>query len=254
MSLDLDYAGIRHLVIDRFGAGAVTVLPGSDDVVRGTLDSTDDTLLSETEIRPVHDQLRIVLPRSWGRTAEAFLELHVPDGLEYTVTTGSADVRIEPSAARVRLTTGSGDLGVGQVDELTCTSGSGDIVVGHLRGREARLTTGSGDIVVEQADFQVQAKSASGDIRVDTLSGGLTANTASGDITVPSTTGSVDLRSASGDLTVGVADGLPVWLDLSAVSGSIDIGLDADAGPEAGDAYLTVRARTASGDITVHRA
>jgi hypothetical protein len=82
----------------------------------------------------------------------------------------------------------------------------------------------------------------------------LQASSGSGDISVPSTTGSVDLRSASGSLTVGIADDLPAWLDLNSVSGRIRIALEASAQPGEGEPFVTVRARTASGEIAVYRA
>ncbi len=82
----------------------------------------------------------------------------------------------------------------------------------------------------------------------------LQASSGSGDIAVPATTGSVGLRSASGSLTVGVADNLPAWLDLNSVSGDIRIALDSTGEPAAGQPYVSVRARTASGDIAVYRA
>jgi DUF4097 and DUF4098 domain-containing protein YvlB len=82
----------------------------------------------------------------------------------------------------------------------------------------------------------------------------LQANSGSGDIAVSSMSGSVDLRSASGSFTVGVADNLPAWLDLSSVSGDIRIALESTTQPEPGEPYITVRARTASGNIAIHRA
>ena len=51
-----------------------------------------------------------------------------------------------------------------------------------------------------------------------------------------------------------MADLLPAWLDLSSVSGDIRIALESTAPPEPGAAYVTIRARTASGDIAVYRA
>ena len=80
------------------------------------------------------------------------------------------------------------------------------------------------------------------------------AKSGSGDIAVNSTSGSVDLRTASGSLTVGVADGLPAWLDLDSGSGQIRIGLDSTHQPPPQAPYVSVRARTASGDIAIHRA
>jgi hypothetical protein len=64
----------------------------------------------------------------------------------------------------------------------------------------------------------------------------------------------VDLRSASGSVTVGVADNLPAWLDLNSVSGDIRLGLESTIQPEPGEPYITLRARTASGNIAIYRA
>jgi hypothetical protein len=55
-------------------------------------------------------------------------------------------------------------------------------------------------------------------------------------------------------LTVGVADNLPTWLDLNSVSGDIRIALESTVAPEPGEPYISVRARTASGDIGIYRA
>jgi hypothetical protein len=55
-------------------------------------------------------------------------------------------------------------------------------------------------------------------------------------------------------LTVGIADNLPAWVDLSSASGDIRIGLESTNQPEPGEPYITLRARTASGDIAIYRA
>ena len=55
-------------------------------------------------------------------------------------------------------------------------------------------------------------------------------------------------------LTIGVADQLPAWLDLNSVSGDIRIALTSISEPRPGEPYVSVRGRTASGDIAVYRA
>ena len=118
-----------------------------------------------------------------------------------------------------------------------------------------RPLTGSGDMSLGEVNGPITAKSGSGSVMVKSLRGAtLQANSGSGDISVAATSGSVDLRSASGSLTVGIADNLPAWLDLNSVSGDIRIGLEPTAQPESGEPYLTLRARTASGDISIYRA
>ena len=106
-----------------------------------------------------------------------------------------------------------------------------------------------------EADCPVIAKSGSGDVTVKRVRhASVQASSGSGDITVAATSGSVDLRTASGSLTVGVADRLPAWLDLDSASGEVRIALESTSQPAPGEAYVSVRAVTASGDIAVYRA
>ena len=106
-----------------------------------------------------------------------------------------------------------------------------------------------------EAACPVMAKSGSGEVTVKRMrTHHVQASSGSGDITVAATSGSADLRTASGSLTVGVADGLPAWLDLDSASGEVRIALESTHQPPPGEAYVSVRATTASGDIAVYRA
>jgi DUF4097 and DUF4098 domain-containing protein YvlB len=156
---------------------------------------------------------------------------------------------------RCRLTTGSGDISLSAATDLDVTSGSGSVSVGVIGGSAARITSGSGDLVIGEARCALTAKSGSGDLLVRSLTAAdLRASSGSGDISVPSTSGSVDLRTASGSLTIGIADGLTAWLDLSSTSGAVRVAMDACNEPVAGEPFVSVRARTASGEIAVYRA
>jgi Toastrack DUF4097 len=250
-----NYEGVRHVVVDNFGGGSITVEPGSrQDLVEASIDAADDKFGGQVEIRHEHDWLRISFPQfPWH--AKAYLRLAVPDGLTFVIKTGSADISISADIGSSKIISGSGDIIIGNAVDLDCGSGSGTISVARVEGNGARLSSGSGDVSIGEANCPITAKSGSGEVVVKSLRGtSLRANSGSGDIAVAATTGSVDLRSASGSLTVGVADNLPVWLDLNSVSGDIRIGLESTTQPEPGEPYLTLRARTASGDIAVFRA
>ena len=254
MSITKSYEGVRHVVVDNLGGGSITVEPGSrQDFVEAWIDA-DDRFLEQVQIRQDHDWLRISFPQfPWH--AKAHLRLGVPDGLTFVIKTGSADISISADIGHSKIISGSGDITVGNATDLECSTGSGNISVGSVDGSGARLRSGSGDISVAEVNCPISAKSGSGEVVVKSLRGAnLQANSGSGDIAVSATNGSVDLRSASGSLTVGVADSLPAWLDLNSVSGDIRIGLESTADPEPGEPYLTLRARTASGDISIHRA
>ena len=173
----------------------------------------------------------------------------------FVIKTGSADISISADIARSKIVSGSGDITVGNAVDLDASTGSGDISVARVDGTAARLNSGSGDVSVGEVHCRITAKSGSGDVVVQSLEGAdLQANSGSGDIGITSTNGSVDLRSASGSLTVGIADHVPAWLDLNSVSGDIRIGLESTNPPEPGEPYISVRARTASGDIGIYRA
>jgi hypothetical protein len=249
------FEGVRHIVIDNLGGGSITVEPGTEqDLVEFWIDAGEERFLDQVQIRHDREWLRISIPQQFFRHIKADLRLAVPGGLAFVIKTGSADISINADIGRSKIVSGSGDITIGNAVDLDCNTGSGDISVVRAEGRAARLNSGSGNISVSEASCPVTAKSGSGAVVVKSLRGDLQANSGSGDIGIAATSGAVDLRSASGSLTVGVADNLPAWLDLSSVSGDIRIALESTAQPEPGERYISVRARTASGDIAIHRA
>ena len=50
-------------------------------------------------------------------------------------------------------------------------------------------------------------------------------------------------------MRVGVPAGLPVWTDVSTVTGSVSSDLEGAGQPADGEPFLALRARTVSGDI-----
>jgi Toastrack DUF4097 len=255
MSVTKSYEGVRHVVVDNSGGGSITVERGTEqDLVEFWIDTVEERFLEQVQIRHDQDWLRISFPEQFFRHIKAHLRLAVPDGLAFVIKTGSADISISADIDRSKIISGSGDIIIGNAIDLDCKTGSGDISVARVDGRAARLGSGSGDISVSEAYCPLTAKSGSGAVVVKSLRGDLQANSGSGDIGIAATSGSVDLRSASGSLTVGVTENLPAWIDLNSVSGDIRIGLESTAQPGPGERYISVRARTASGDIAIHRA
>lgn len=249
-----DYSGIKQVVIDNLGDGSIMVEGGVDaDAVEGSIEA-GDSLLADVQIRQVRDSLRISLPQGIWRGSNVDLRLRVPEDLTFVIKTGAADVSFGVAIARSKIVTGSGDISIGRAADLDCSTGSGNVHVSELVGRGARLSTGSGHLSIGSSSCPISAKSGSGHIDITSLNrADLQAGSGSGEVTVSSTTGSVDIRSASGSVSVGVADRLATWLDLSSVSGRVAIGLEAINQPEPGEPYISVRARTASGDIGVFR-
>lgn len=233
----------------RIGAGSVRLTADDRPGVSGTLEGPR---VEDATIEQVGDTLRIATPRRVD--GEHYLTIAIPVGIELRLGSGSADLEAEVDLAHAQIRTGSGAVSLRRVIDLDCTSGSGHIAAEQLDGSYARITTGSGDIVVGDCDASLRIRTASGDVGVTTLRSGLSGNTASGDVDVSATSGDVELRTASGDVRIGVADGLPAWLDLSTASGRVRVGLDGGEQPTGGEPYVRIRASTASGDITIDRA
>ncbi|WP_203336462.1 DUF4097 family beta strand repeat-containing protein [Nocardioides limicola] len=163
--------------------------------------------------------------------------IHVQQTQGPTVlTTGSGEIRIESASDHLRAKSGSGDIGVGTVHgSLGATCGSGTIRVGRIFG-PARLKTGSGDVVIDEVHAETGITTGSGDIAV----GAQRRDT-------------FTAKTASGQISVGAPADMPVWTDLSSVSGRIRSALTGHGEPAPGQEYLTVRASTVSGDISLHQ-
>jgi DUF4097 and DUF4098 domain-containing protein YvlB len=250
------HEGARRIAIENLGSGSVTIEPNARaDLVECSIEANDERFLDEVQVRQDQAELRLVFPPAVDRGITSHLRLGVPEDLEYAIKVGSADVTVRAIIGRSKITSGSGDIHVGQATDLDCATGSGNISVQSVAGRAARLISSSGDVTLDEAHCPVSAKSGSGRVSVKSAHHHqVQANSGSGDIAVDKTSGTVDLRTASGSLTVGVADGLPAWLDLDSGNGDIRIGLDSTHQPPPHESYVSVRARTASGDIAIHRA
>jgi DUF4097 and DUF4098 domain-containing protein YvlB len=167
------------------------------------------------------------------------------------VQSGSGDVRFE-TTNDARLQTGSGDVQIETVDgQLKCESGSGDVRVRLVSGN-ASVSTGSGDIMIDQVTGDAQLRSGSGDLQLQEAAGDVSANSASGDLHVGRVgAGRLTANTASGDIHVGVTAGTPTYLEITTITGDVHSSLEGTDTPAEGEQTLTLRANSASGDITL---
>lgn len=170
------------------------------------------------------------------------------------IRTGSGDVRLDDVADEVVVETGSGDLDLESAGgELRAKSGSGDITVSRLGG-PGSISTGSGDVQIETAAGPLAVKSGSGDLRVRDARGDVELGTASGDLYVDRLhRGRLTAKNVSGDIHVGLPAGIPVWTDITSMTGSVSSDLDGAGQPAEGEDYIELRAKTVSGDITLEQ-
>jgi DUF4097 and DUF4098 domain-containing protein YvlB len=219
-------------------------------------------------------QISIVGPKQrglvFGSAAELAVTVTVPTSSQVAAKAGSADLDLDGELAAVQLRSGSGDLSVElATGPAVLETGSGNIRLGEA-GADVRIKSGSGDVSVGQAATSVAVSTGSGDVEIGTAHGAVGVKTGSGDLRVSTAcddvslaTGSGDLevrstgrgritgKGASGDMRIGVPAGVPVWTDLTTASGRIESSLRGAGQPDAGQDHVEIRARTASGDITL---
>ena len=118
------------------------------------------------------------------------------------VTTGSGEVQLGDVTGSAKLKSGSGAVAAGHVGKaLVVTTGSGDVRVDHS-GRSASVSVGSGDILIGEVAGDVLTKTGSGDVEVDRLGGTLVTKSGSGSLVVRrAASGSVKANGASGSIT-----------------------------------------------------
>lgn len=185
------------------------------------------------------------------RTGSADLAVAGPAG-SVAALTGSGDIRIESLGRASHVGSGSGDVRVQDAGAaLKVKSGSGDVVVDRA-GADLAVSTGSGNVHVGTALDSVVAKTGSGDLAIGEAHGDVSMTTGTGDLTISSARrGRLTSKAASGDVRIGIPPTVPVWTDLSTVSGQIRSELPGAGEPDEGADYVELRATTVSGDIVL---
>jgi len=253
------------------GSGAVTI--HTDDVAETVVDVNGKDA-EEVTVDRRGDQVVVIAPRRktgfFGGSQD--LDVHVSMPYDSKLATklgsadlvvmgrigdtalksGSGDVSIEDISGEGLVESGSGDLQLGRIQgDLRVKSGSGDIAIDHAGG-EASVSTGSGDVEVRTAVGGLQVKSGSGDLRVHEAHGDVSLSTASGDLMVDRMNrGELRASNVSGDVSVGIPPNVPVWTDISSVTGSVRSQLEGAGQPEEGQDFIELRAKTVSGDIVL---
>lgn len=168
------------------------------------------------------------------------------------VRTGSGEVDLERLTGASAVDTGSGRIAVHEsLAELRVKSGSGDVSIGTT-GAAVVVSTGSGDVELGRTRGPVSVKTGSGDLRVVDADADVSLSTGSGDLEVTRVRrGKIVGKGASGDIRVGIPQGIPVWTDITTVTGQIRSGLRGAGQPADGQDHVELRARTVSGDVTL---
>lgn len=253
------------------GKGSVTVTCTDTTETRIEVDGRD---ADQTRVEQHGSRIEVIGPKLRGGFFGGDSALHVtalvPIASNVAAKTGSADVTVEGDAGSVAVKSGSGDVrisssrgpsvvetGSGDVQldhaqaDLRVKSGSGDVRVGQS-DRTVVVSTGSGDVQIGASHAETVVKTGSGDLRVGEAHHDVSLATGSGDFVIDHVhRGRLSAKAASGDVRVAIPSGLPVWTDLTTVSGSIRSSLEGAGQPAEGQDHVELRAKTVSGDIVL---
>jgi len=245
--------------------------------LHGSSDEATQAVIAETVVDQHGDEIVVRVPKRahglFGRTPELRLDITAPAGTrpnvksdsgdlsvrgqvgESRIATGSGDVSVETITGSAHLRSGSGDVHIASTHgDLSVGTGSGDLHLGVL-GAAATLASGSGDMTVESVAGGLKAETGSGDIEVGRAADDVRTKTGSGDVAVKHIArGRLKAQTASGDLHVGVADGVPAWMDINTVTGTVSSDLETTEPVGAQEEHVRLELKTVTGDIEIARA
>lgn len=226
---------------------------GSDVLQRSRIELQGDTLV----VRVPNQESRLGLGAVFGQANskdEVDLVISLPAASPMQIRVGSADISLHGRSGNLDLGTGSSDITIDQVDgELNVRTGSGDLRLAEVTGA-ARIRSGSGEVRIGGAGGDLTASLGSGRFAVGTVRGAVALKSGSGSAELGSVERDVDLVSGSGSITVGLAAGVQARLDARTGSGQVHTEMPLASAPSQDRPAIAVRARTGSGNITVHRA
>jgi hypothetical protein len=237
----------------------------------------DVTAAEQTRVEYAGGRLLVKAPKNWrqytfrGGGESIDVQVELPTGSHLRGETGVAALHCQGRLGECRYKTGVGDIQLDRAGAVQLRTGVGDITL-ERAGGDAELTTGSGSLQIDGIDGTAVVKNSNGDTWIGRVTGDLRVNAANGRISVDQASGAVAAKSANGDVRlgevahgavlaqtafgkveVGIRDGVAAWLDLNTRYGNVRNDLDTADRPGAGEDAVEVRARTAFGDITIHR-
>jgi DUF4097 and DUF4098 domain-containing protein YvlB len=256
------------------GAGTVSIQ--ADEVAQTTVD-VQGRNAEEVTVDQRGDQIVVIAPQRrsgffGGGSNEFQVHVTMPSDSRLATKLGSADVSVAGRIGETSIKSGSGDVQVAEITDsadiqtgsgdvqvdsvggdLRVKAGSGDVQLGRVHG-DASVSTGSGDVQIGYAASPVEVKSGSGDLRVRDAHEDVALTTASGDLLIDvMRRGQLLAKNVSGDIRVGIPAGVPVWTDVSSMTGSVSSSLEGAGQPEEGQDYIELRAKTISGDIVLEQ-
>jgi hypothetical protein len=264
-------------------AGSIHLIAGARDETVVTVNPTNPSSKLDIEaaqkarVEMSGSHLSVVVPkpggilayvsfRDWG-LVDVTIEL--PTGSSVDAKTGAGSFRADGEFGDVSARSGAGDIYVDRASARHLVSGAGRLTLESCTGDTLLVT--AGDMEIGLIDGSAQVKNLNGRTQIGEVTGSLKVKSANGDIVIDRThrdvqgrtangnieigelvRGTVSLATASGAIDIGIAEGTAAWVDVGTQYGQVHNTLEPTGGPETGE-KLEIRARTAFGDISVHR-
>ncbi|MEV6673799.1 DUF4097 family beta strand repeat-containing protein [Streptomyces sp. NPDC051162] len=266
-------------VILEFDVGTARFVAGkrTDTVVEvlpaNSAKSDDVRAAQQTKITFADGKLAVKGPRKrsvFGRSGSVEVTVELPAASDLQGFAPMADFICEGLFGDCRLKTSLGDIQVGQAATAHLRTSHGDIRVARVAGDAdivgagrieigeiagaATVKNGNGDTEIGEITGDLVTRSANGAVSVGVAHGSVEAKSANGTIRVGEVArGQITLQGATGDLEIGIRHSTAAWLDVSTGVGTVRNSLGPADGPEDGEETVEVHARTAVGDIVIHR-
>jgi DUF4097 and DUF4098 domain-containing protein YvlB len=262
------------------GPASLYIELGSGQVVISATE-TDETAVNvegpdaeDTTVEQRGDQIVVIAPQRrsglLGLGGDLAVTVSLPHGSDLTTKLGSADLEVTGRLGSTRVKSGSGEVRVDKLSQdavvksgsgnvqvasstgdLRVKTGSGHVQVGRTEGT-AVVATGSGRVSLDATEAETMVKTGSGDVLVGSAGADVSMTSGSGDLEVASVSrGAVTAKTASGSVVVGVVGGVPVWTDISTLSGHVRSNLVGAGQPAEGQDHIEIRATTVSGDVVL---
>lgn len=269
---DVDIAaGSVHFIAGDAKHAVVTVNP-SNPASRKDVEAAEKATVDFSGNR-----LTVVVPKPGGLMAYISFSdwglvdvtVELPPGSALEAKTGAGPLRADGEFGVVNFKSAAGDIRVDRIESgrlisaagrltLTASSGdtelvtAGDMEVGRIDG-SAQVKNLNGRTRLHEVTGAIKVKSSNGDIVIDRAHADVNGRTANGAIVIGELfRGGVSLATASGSIEIGIAEGTSAFVDAGTQYGRVLNGLEPTGGPGSGQ-QVEIRARTAFGDIDIHR-
>jgi hypothetical protein len=264
--------GTVHLIASDRADTIVTVNP-SDRTRRDDVEAAEKTIVEMS-----NGGILVKGPKSRGRlnligpgkTGSVDVTVELPSGSSFRGDAGMGDFRADGRLGDMHIRSGVGDVRLDHTASADVVSGAGRLSLNRADGRVRVITAGDMSLGAVDGDLELKnnvgetwvgevtgtarVKSAAGDITVDRAHGSITAKTATGNIEFGEVgSGSIVLETAAGRLDIGVREGVAAWLDAKTSFGRVLNTIGEATRPDSAERTVEVRARTAFGDISIHR-